>query len=145
MPVRDKQSLSYKVGRWAPWVAGLVLVAGAVAFAIAYFGTTGEKAPQTLTGRAQIVKEQKQLKAVPPEVRVIAGQFIKTAVARKNLDAAWKITGEELKGGMTLSEWRTGNIPVIPYPVGTVDITLFKIDEAFPDDLEQRDDHRPDG
>jgi hypothetical protein len=144
MPVRDKQSLSYKIGRWAPWIAGLVLVAGAVAFAIAYFGTTGKSAPQTLTGRAQLVKEPKQLKSVPPEVRVVAGKFIKTAVGRegvsseqrrKNLDYAWTITGAELKGGMTLKEWRTGNIPVIPYPVGTVDTTLFKVDEAFQDEV----------
>ncbi len=137
MPVHQKKTFSRKLVAWLPWISALVLVAGLVAFTIAYFGTTGEEAANEKfqPGKPTIIKEQKQVKSVPPGVRTVAGEFINTAVARRNLDEGWKLTHPELKAGITLKEWLKGNIPVIPYPVGTVDTTLFKVDEAYPREI----------
>jgi hypothetical protein len=44
--------------------------------------------------------------------RQTAAKFILTAVARKNLDQAWKLATPNIKGGLSHKEWMTGNIPV---------------------------------
>ena len=137
MPVHQKKTFSRKLLSWLPWISALVLVAGVVAFTIAYFGTTGEEAARETfqPGKPTIVKNEKQVKDVPSAVRIVAGEFINTAVARKNLAKGWRLTHPELKAGITLKEWEKGDIPVIPYPVGTVDTTLFKVDAAYPREI----------
>jgi hypothetical protein len=52
-----------------------------------------------------------------PQARVVAREFVATAVARKKLARAWALVAPELKGGLTLAQWKTGTIPVQPYPV----------------------------
>jgi hypothetical protein len=42
--------------------------------------------------------------------------FVKTAVARHHPEQAWPIVAPSLREGMTKRQWRTGNIPVVPYP-----------------------------
>jgi len=106
-----------------------VLVAGAIAFMVAVFGGSGEKAP--------LPPASTQAKPPPPPVakvekgaRVAAGKFILTAVARKNLAESWAVTHPELKRGYTLAEWKKGDIPVIPFPVDAIDEARFKVDEV---------------
>ena len=73
--------------------------------------------------------------SVPPEVKTIAQKFIKTAVARKNLESAYTIVGPSIKQGMTLAEWKTGDIAVIPFPVDQLAYAPFKVDYAHPNDV----------
>jgi len=68
-------------------------------------------------------------------VKKIAQQFITTAVARKNLDTAYDLVGPQIKQGMMRSEWNTGNIAVIPFPVDKLDFAPFKVDYAHPGDV----------
>jgi hypothetical protein len=89
------------IERWAPWVAAAVLVAGIAAFAATRLTGNGEAHPV----------------APPPQARAVAHTFVATAVARKDLARAWTITAPTLRGTMTLAEWKTGTIPVTPYPV----------------------------
>ena len=73
-------------------------------------------------------------KSVPlsQSARVVAREFVVTAVARRNLAAAWTISGPNVRGGLTHAEWMTGNIPVIPYPVASLQYGApFKIDYSF--------------
>ena len=95
------------IGRWAPWVAALVLVAGIAAFAVTRFDGGGSS---PATAAAQTVP-------LAPAATAVAREFVATAVARKNLTRAWAIAAPELRQGMTLAEWKTGTIPVQPYPV----------------------------
>jgi hypothetical protein len=90
------------IERWAPWAAAAVLVAGVGAFA------------------ATRLSGSSDAKAQPPpaQARDVAHAFVATAVARKDLARAWTMIAPSLKGTMTLAEWKTGNIPVTPYPVG---------------------------
>ena len=57
-----------------------------------------------------------------------------TAVARQDLAAAWKISGPNIRGGLTYAEWKTGNIPVVPYPIGSLKLAPFKIDYSYADE-----------
>jgi hypothetical protein len=93
------------LSRWAPWLSGAVLVAGVCAYAVARFASGGGSAVTT--------------KTVPldPQARAVARAFVATAVARKDLARAWVLAAPELKQGLTLAQWKTGSIPVQPYPV----------------------------
>ncbi|MHB8650744.1 MAG: hypothetical protein ACYDBR_11310 [Gaiellaceae bacterium] len=91
------------VERWAPWVAGAVLLAGVAAFAVTRFtgGATASTQAVPLSSAASLV----------------AREFVATAVARKDLARAWTLAAPALKHGTTFAEWKTGTIRVQPYPV----------------------------
>jgi len=66
-----------------------------------------------------LLNEPKQVPFTPAKkraVRTVLAQFISTAVARKNVGSSWDIAGPSLRSGFTRDEWKTGNIPVTPYP-----------------------------
>ena len=67
-----------------------------------------------------------------PEAKKVAGRFIQTAVARKNLEEGYALSGPAIRQGQTLKEWMTGNIAVIPYPVDAIDIAPMKVDYSYP-------------
>src|SRR4051812_7904660 len=109
------------VQRWAPWVAVAVLVAGVVAFAVTKL--TDSTPAAALPHRAAPITAAE---------RDIAREFIETAVARKNLARAWEIVAPELKQDLTLEEWKTGTIPVVPYPVDQA-VARLKLVNSFTD------------
>ena len=81
----------------------LVLVAGIAAFAATRLGGSNP-APAP------------KVAPVDPASVHVARLFLATAVARKNLAAAYDIVAPNLKEGMSLAEWKRGTIPVVPYP-----------------------------
>ena len=101
-----------RVDMWLPWLAGALLAAGIIAFLVARYGGNTAGAKETF-GTQDAAKPQ-VVKQVPLEqaARETAGKFILTAVARKNLDQAWKLATPNIKGGLSFKEWMTGNIPV---------------------------------
>ena len=122
--------------RALPWVGGALLLAGAIAALAVFVGNTanipeGDVLQRACRGRDEAAEEH----TVPPEVKSIAQKFIKTAVAGKNLESAYTIVGPSIKQGMTLAEWKTGNIAVIPFPVDKLDYAPFKVDYAHPNDV----------
>jgi hypothetical protein len=128
-----------KVPRWRralPWVAGVVLIAGVIVAMAVFLGNTANPSPEKFSNEpvVDVTKPEKTIK-VPTEVRTIAQTFIKTAVARKNLDTAYDIVGPSIKQGMTRAEWNTGNIAVIPFPIDKLDYAPFKVDYAHAGDI----------
>jgi hypothetical protein len=135
--------------RRVSWVAGLVLVAGVVAFAVVFIGNTGESRETPLSNQPAPNANQVKRPTVPLDqaARTVAGEFILTAVQRdvpsaelrKNLAKAWKIVHPESPlrdcGGhrCTYKEWLSGDIPVQPYPAGALDKASFAIEESYPD------------
>ncbi len=119
--MQEKRSTP-RTGKWLlPGVAGAVLVAGVVALLVALNvggsrGTATQKpvanAPAT-TAKPAPAKSKVPLE---PEARRVAGRFILSAVVRRNLADSYAITGPALRQGLTLKQWQTGNIPVVPYP-----------------------------
>jgi hypothetical protein len=117
-----------RVSKALPWVAGLVLIAGVVAFAVVYFGNSSESVDSQLTatdaGAVGTNASSPNVK-LDPEARRIAGEFILTAVVRKNLKRSYEITHPTLRQGLTLKEWLTGNIPVVFYPAAAIETATF--------------------
>jgi hypothetical protein len=107
--------------RWAPWIAVAVLVAGIVAYAVTKLSdSTPAAAPPHRAAPLAAIERKTAL------------EFIDTAVARKHLARAWTITAPELKQGMSLAEWKTGTIPVVPYPVDQA-VARLKVVSSFTD------------
>jgi hypothetical protein len=67
-----------------------------------------------------------------PEARAAAEEFIRTAVVRKNLDRAWLVSGPGIRQCLTLGEWMTGNIPVLPYPDADLSRSPVRIEWSYP-------------
>jgi hypothetical protein len=102
-------------GRWAPWLAVAVLVAGVVAVTVARH--KGSDSPTPPHRSAPLTSAERRL----------AYEFLDTAVARKQLDRAWEIVAPELKEGTSLETWKTGSIPVVPYPVAQAKVVLHTV------------------
>ena len=115
-----------------PWVAGVVAVGGLIAVGIIW-SNTGSSTSTPLTNKPAV-----DVSKIPPTVRLtpgatrVARQFIRTAVARKDLDQAYAIVTDEIRQGQSLKSWRTGNIAVIPYPVDEIKYAPMKIDFSYP-------------
>ena len=126
------------VPRWRralPWVGGVLLIAGVIVALATFLGSSD--APKETFSNEPAVDVTKPVKniAVPAEVKLTAQKFIKTAVARRDLASAYELVGPQIKQGMTLAEWKTGNIAVIPFPIDKLDFAPFKVDYAHPNDV----------
>jgi hypothetical protein len=116
-----------------PWLAGALLIAGVIALLIVKFANTGHTYSTPLTNKpAQDFSQNPATVKLPPAAMKTARDFIRTAVARQNLRAAYALSGPQIRQGQTLKEWMTGNIAVIPYPVAAIDYAPMKIDFSYP-------------
>ena len=117
--------------RWLPWVSGAVLVVGGVVASVHFFHpwNTAKPFPPPPPSTTPLQLPVKE-KTVPlePEARRVAGRFLLTAVARRNLAEAYDLVGPQLRQGMTRAQWETGNIPVVPYPVSLDRVAPLKVD-----------------
>ena len=107
--------------RWAPWLAAAVLVAGVVSFAVV-----------KLTGSSSTSPPPHRASRLSAAELNLAYSFLDTAVARKDLGRAWGLVTPELKQDMSLAEWKTGTIPVVPYPVSQANVGMSTV-ESFTD------------
>jgi hypothetical protein len=57
-----------------------------------------------------------------------AAAFLETAVRREHAERAYDLVAPSLRGGTTRSDWRRGDIPVIPYPV---DGARWRLDYSY--------------
>ena len=90
-----------------------------------FIGSSGLHSPIS-TLPAQHAKPLVRAKPDPKAYRV-ARKFMETAVLRKNLDTAYVLVNDEIKGGMTRKQWDTGNIAVDPYPADNADTAAFEV------------------
>jgi hypothetical protein len=129
--------------RALPWVSGLVLIAGIVAFTVVKLANhdgspkavqTVQSAPAKPTAKATskgsattggAAKNQKV--SFDASARQVASKFILTAVARKHLAQAWPLAGPAFRADTTYKEWLSGNISVVPF-LDPIALAKFKID-----------------
>jgi hypothetical protein len=116
------------------WGAGLgSLLAGLIALGV-FWPNTAQEVPQVREpGRVQVYHAPKTVKLTSEsraKALTTAANFVKTAVARRNIDQSWPLASASLKQGFTRREWRKGEIPVIPYPVGQA---KWKLDYTYAD------------
>jgi hypothetical protein len=125
---------SPRVVRRLSWVSGFVLLAGVIAFSIAYFGNTSNKVDvRAATNEPAPIKTAPTV-PLDPKARRVAGQFVVTAVTRQDLKKAWALTHPDLKAGYTYKQWLTGNIPVPYYPAKSIDAASYKVDMSHPNE-----------
>ena len=126
------------------WAGALTLAVGATVFLVVMFNNggseeTAEPVPAAANAPQPLEQGQPtQYQTVPkgtklaPDVRTVAGKFILTAVARKNLAEAYNLTHPDMRLGMTLRQWKTGNIPVQPYDVSSLSQARFDVQAVGP-------------
>ena len=111
--------------RWAnrllPWFGAAVLAAGTVVFLVKVFGTSDEPAPVAAPPAERQVQlpDRRQPPRAPLDrrARVVAGKFILTAVARRNLAESWNLMHPSLRAGYTKRQWVTSEeLPIVPVP-----------------------------
>jgi hypothetical protein len=120
--------------RYLLWGAIVLLAGGVAAALIVGLGNT-TPAKETFSDEpAQTFTQPKTVK-VDPEARRVAGRFILSAVARKNLDTSYALVHPEMRQGMTKAQWRKGDIPVVYYPTEELDFASFKVDHSFENEI----------
>jgi hypothetical protein len=114
------------------WVSGAVLVVGiAAVIAMLVFRGTSNAFPDKFSNQpAQLNHVQKRVPLTMTEVQ-LARRFIETAVARKNLNAAYTFVHPDLRGGLTRKQWDKGNIPVLFYHAVNARTVPFKVDYSY--------------
>jgi hypothetical protein len=121
--------------RWRkvlPWLVGALAVAAAIAIVAVKWSNTGTSTATPLLDKPADDRSQLPTTVkLAPGAQTAAREFIRTAVARQNLRRAYGLAGPQIRQGMTLQEWMTGNIPVVPYPVDLLDFAPMKIDFSY--------------
>ncbi|MDQ5820979.1 MAG: hypothetical protein M3540_06025 [Actinomycetota bacterium] len=124
---------SRRFRRTLPWVSALVLVAGIVAFSIAYLADTGKKFQLEATGPVVKTAKPQPTVRVDPKARRVAGEFIVTAVTRKDVAKAYTLAHPEFRSSVTRKEWLAGTLPGVTYfPPEKLLGATFKVDESHP-------------
>ena len=62
----------------------------------------------------------------------VASLFVRTAVRRQNLAAAYAVTSPSLREGMSLKQWQKGAIAVVPFPARSAD---WRLDASYHNDI----------
>jgi hypothetical protein len=124
---------SRTLNRALPWIAGAVLLIGVFAF---WQTQTQTNSTTETFGQGEVRNPSAEPTVpLPPEAKQIAVKFIKTAVVRKNLREAWAISGPGIRQDLSLREWMSGNIPVVPYPEADLANAPVKVDWSYPNDV----------
>lgn len=126
--------ISRRFLRTLPWISGLVLFAGVIAFSIAYIGNTGKSFQLSPTGNepAQIAKPLPTVK-LDPKARVVAGKFLVDALTRQHLDKLWNLSAPSFRNAVGRKAWMQGTLPgVTYYPAKAIAGATFKVDESHP-------------
>jgi hypothetical protein len=124
------------------WISAAVLVIGVAVFLGVYFSrSAGPTSNANLSTVSSAPPSSNAPATKNPRVPASAGAlqvartFLETAVLRKNLDAAYGIVGPNLKGGMTLAQWRTGNIAVVGYPAANAKTAKLVVKSSHKNEL----------
>ena len=125
---------------WLPWISALVFVVGLVTFLIVYNvggirNTAHQYQPKPSNTPAPKTPNLGPRVPLPKAARTTAARWIVSAVGRTNLEKSWRLTAPELKKGFTLAQWKTGNIPVIPYPIAHSVAGIIRINWSTKDDV----------
>jgi hypothetical protein len=118
------------------WIGGTVLVAGVVAVIVTTVWTSpkAEPPPAAAGGKVQVPTREKTV-PLDPAAQKVGERFIETAVERKNLAESWTLAAPALRSNFTLSRWKSGNIPVVPYPADVSHGARVKIEYSHKDSV----------
>src|SRR4051794_19674293 len=132
---------SHRFRRRVAWAAATVTVLTVVIGGAIAIGDTAPDLDTPLTKQdAWVYKEPKLqhlTRAEQDELLAMSIHFVRTAVARRDLDEAWEMLAPEMQAGQTQKSWRSGSNNVVPFPaagVATWDV-LYSYDDDVALDL----------
>ena len=113
-----------------PILAALSVVVAGLLVYNAYYGSNGVT---NATGWGVTYPAATNPKTVklPAEVPPLVRRFVRTAVARTDLATAYALSGPEIRQGMTLKQFLTGNIAVVPYTIRPDTKITIKVDSSY--------------
>jgi hypothetical protein len=102
-----------------------VTVVGGFAAAAIAIGNTGksDQTPIDTTKTAWVYHAPKAMHLSAKDRQALMDlsvHFIRTAVARKQLDDAWSLAGPEMRQGETRKQWDSGFNAVVPFPASGI-------------------------
>jgi len=131
MAAQSSRLSSPRFRRRLGWIGGITLVVGAAVLGIVLFWSGPEKTTEPFTPKpAQMPVKSKPVK-LDPEVQQVGERFIRTAVARKQLADSWALVAPSMKSGFTLKQWKSGAIPIVPYPADTTHPAPVKVEYSY--------------
>jgi hypothetical protein len=118
---------SRRFSRWLFVLAAAVLAAGVIALIVtkatgggsSSSGAPAESAKPTGPALRQLEQAEKNIR-FPADAWKVVQQFVYSAVSRRNLAQSYALADENVRGGFTLNQWKSGNIPVTYYPTAKI-------------------------
>ena len=113
---------SRRLNRWLFVLGVLVLVAGVVAVVVTFTGNSSSTTDNTAPTGPPIKTSapgEPNIK-MPADAWNVARQFLFTALPRKNLATAYKLSDAAMRGGVSLEAWKTGDIPAPYFPTSKI-------------------------
>jgi hypothetical protein len=120
------------------WLGGGSCVALVAVFISIDLGNTGRShaTPIDTTKKAWVYHAPTHMRLTKRdrvELFTASSRFVRTAVARKQLDAAWNMLGPEMKAGQTRKSWDSGFNNVVPFNADAIE--AWDILYAYKDDV----------
>jgi hypothetical protein len=112
-----------------------VLAVGVAVATFVFFGNTGTSLDTPRSSQPADIYQPRPTAKVDAAARRVAGRWILTSVARKDLATGYQLTHPDLRQGMTRQQWLSGDIPVQPYPADRLQTATFKVSESYPDEV----------
>jgi len=110
--------------------AVLLVAAGAAAWIGVLYPNTGEKEVFT-PGKPKVTHEEPPSTPLPKgdlaAAQRILSKFVLSAVLREHVERSYDLAAPSVRGGLTREEWRTGDIPVPPFPANAVAVARSKL------------------
>ena len=122
--------------RHVAWLGALGAAAGAVALLIVLFPSPDqveETAPLEPGGWVPAPQEQVEpSQDATAHALAVAADFVRTAVARRNVGSSWELVTPRFRLGFTRKAWAKGEIPVVPFPV---DVARWRLEYSLRNEL----------
>jgi hypothetical protein len=109
----------------------LLVAAGSAAGVAALYPNTAPKEEGFRPGKPMIVREEPPSKPLAKRDLTSAertlDRFVLSAVLRRRVEVSYDLVAPSVRGGLTRSQWRTGDIPVPPFPAKAVALAKSKL------------------
>jgi hypothetical protein len=126
---------SRRFSRWLFVLAAAVLAAGVIALIVTKAtggssSNSSSNAPASSSKPAspsirEIEQAQKNIR-FPADAWKVVQQFVYSAASRRNLARSYALADDNMRGGFTLEQWKSGNIPVTYFPTREIIRYNFK-------------------
>jgi len=108
------------------WLGGAACFSVLVVFVSIHLGNTGRSTatPIDRTKKAWVYKAPVHMRLTKQDRLALftaSSRFVRTAVARKQLDTAWAMLGPEMKAGQTRKSWDSGVNNVVPFNADAIE------------------------